>query len=46
MDKGIKGLLTGDLSVYIVQQIQISIDKYMAKFNEISRELEDVLEKQ
>lgn len=45
MDKGIKGLLTGDLSVYIVQQIQISIEKYMKRFNEISAEIEELLEK-
>jgi len=36
MDKGVKGLLTGDLSVYIIQQIKLSIDKYMKEFEEIS----------
>lgn len=28
MDKGMKGLLTGDLSVYVIQQIQTSIEKF------------------
>ena len=28
MDKGMKGLLTGDLSVYIIQQIQTSIEHF------------------
>jgi hypothetical protein len=28
MDKGMKGLLTGDLSVYIIQQIHTSIEMY------------------
>lgn len=37
MDKGMKGLLTGDLSVYIVQQIQTSIDKFQMQFDENSK---------
>lgn len=37
MDKGMKGLLTGDLSVYIVQQIQTSIDKFQIQFDENSK---------
>lgn len=45
MDKGVKGLLTGDLSVYIIQQIKLSIDKYMKEFEEISNQIKDLLEK-
>ena len=45
MDKGMKGLLTGDLSVYIVQQIQTSIEKYQANFDETSRDIEELLDK-
>lgn len=37
MDKGMKGLLTGDLSVYIVQQIHTSIDKFQIQFDENSK---------
>jgi len=32
-----KGLLTGDLSVYIVQQIHTSIDKFQIQFDENSK---------
>lgn len=46
MDKGMKGLLTGDLSVYIIQQIQTSIDKFQAEFETTSRQIEELLEKQ
>lgn len=28
MDKGVKGLVTGDLSVFIIQKIQVSIEKF------------------
>ena len=45
MDKGVKGLLTGDLSVYIIQQIQTSIEKYQSQLNEISIKIEEHLEK-
>ena len=46
MDKGMKGLLTGDLSVYIVQQIQTSIEKHQVNFDEASKQIEELLEKQ
>lgn len=45
MDKGIKGLLTGDLSVYVIQQIQTSIEKHKNKLEEISNKLDDLLDK-
>jgi len=45
MDKGIKGLVTGDLSVFIVQQIQTSIEKFKHQFEQISNKIEDLLEK-
>ncbi len=28
MDKGVKGLVSGDLSVFIIQRIQTSIEKF------------------
>jgi hypothetical protein len=45
MDKGIKGLLTGDLSVYIIQQIQTSIEKHKPAFEEASKIITDLMEK-
>lgn len=44
MDKGIKGLLTGDLSVYLIQQIQTSIDKYQERFSFLTNEIQSVLQ--
>ena len=32
IDKGVKGLLTGDMSVFLVQQIQTSIEKFKTRF--------------
>lgn len=46
MDKGMKGLLTGDLSVYIIQQIQTSIEKFQTDFESTSKQIEELLEKQ
>lgn len=31
MDKGIKGLLTGDLSIFVVKKIGSVLDKYSPK---------------
>jgi hypothetical protein len=35
MDKGMKGFLTGDLGAYAVKQIQISVEQYLPKMEEI-----------
>ena len=45
MDKGIKGLLTGDLSIYTLQSIQSALEKYHSKLVMSSEELEALLEK-
>lgn len=46
MDKGVKGLLSGDLSVVLLQQIQTSIEKYQKSFKKLAKKIEDLLDKQ
>jgi hypothetical protein len=46
MDKGMKGLLTGDLSVYIIQQIHTSIEMYKGQIELASKEIEDLLQEE
>ena len=46
MDKGMKGLLTGDLSVFIIQQIQTSIDLFQKDLADTHLEIEELLQKQ
>ena len=46
MDKGMKGLLTGDLSVYIIQQIQTSIEHFQRNLEDTQHEIEELLQKQ
>lgn len=45
MDKGVKGLLSGDLSSPIIMQIQNSIQHFKHSFESISQQIEDLLEK-
>lgn len=45
MDKGMKGLLTGDLSVYIIQQIQTSIEHFQRNLEDTQHEIEELLQK-
>lgn len=40
MDKGMKGMLSGDMSVYAIQQIQVIIEKQLPKMEYIQKELE------
>ena len=40
MDKGIKGLLTGDLSIFVVKKIQHVISKNEAKIKQACLELQ------
>lgn len=35
MDKGIKGLLTGDLSTYAIKQIQVGIEQLLPTLEKI-----------
>lgn len=45
MDKGVKGLLTGDLSVKLLKDIQVSIHKYKQDSTTVAKKIEDLLEK-
>lgn len=45
MDKGVKGLLSGDLSVPVIMQIQTSIEKFKQKFEYISGQIDELLKK-
>ena len=46
MDKGMKGLLTGDLSVPLLLEIEKSIDRYEIKFNKIQTKMQGITDKQ
>ena len=46
MDKGMKGLLTGDMTVPMLLDIQRSIEKYNRKFNTLSAKMNDLVLKQ
>lgn len=46
MDKGMKGLLTGDLSVPLLLEIEKSIDRYEIKFNKLQTKMQGLAEKQ
>jgi hypothetical protein len=45
MDKGMKGLLTGDLSVYIIQQLHTSIENFQSDLLTTSKQIENILDK-
>jgi len=45
MDKGVKGLLTGDVSIFLIQQIRVSIEKFQQRFQEISDEIANLMDK-
>jgi hypothetical protein len=42
-DKGMKGLLTGDLTVSLLMDIQKSIEKYQRKFDTLSLKMNDLV---
>lgn len=46
LDKGMKGLLTGDLTVPLLMDIQRSISKYQRKFDALSNKMNDLVLKQ
>jgi len=43
MDKGMKGLLTGDLTVSMLMEIQGSIERYQRKFDALSGKMNDLV---
>ena len=43
MDKGMKGLLSGDLTVALLFDTQRCIDKYQRKFNSMSNKMNDLV---
>ena len=43
MDKGMKGLLTGDLTVPLLMDIQKSIEKYQRKFDALTTKMNDLV---
>jgi hypothetical protein len=45
MDKGVKGLLVGDLSPTLLIQIQKSIGKYEQNFKAVGAQISELLEK-
>lgn len=46
MDKGVKGLLVGDLSPALLVEIQHSIGKYEKRCETFSRQITELLDKQ
>ena len=45
MDKGIKGLLSGDLTTYMIQSIENTLDKYHSRLFSESQELQELFDK-
>ncbi len=45
MDKGMKGLLTGDLSVFLLQQIQKNLDKFDKDLNKLASQIQSQFDK-
>ena len=46
MDKGMKGLLSGDMTVALLVDISRSISKYQQKFDALSKQINDLVLKQ
>ena len=46
MDKGVKGLLTGDLSVPLIMDIQQNIEMFQQKFERLSSQMNEIVERQ
>ena len=42
MDKGMKGMLTGDMSVPLLMEIEKSIDRYELKFNKLQSKMKGI----
>ena len=45
MDKGVKGLLSGDLSVPLILDMQQNIEVFQKKFERLSTEMNEIVEK-
>ena len=43
MDKGMKGLLTGDMTVALLVDIAKSIEQYQKKFDRLASKLNDLV---
>ena len=43
MDKGMKGLLSGDMTVALLVDISRSISKYQQKFDALSKQINDLV---
>ena len=46
MDKGVKGLLSGDMSAMILMEIQQSIEKYNRNFTKLTLKMNDLIDKE
>lgn len=46
MDKGVKGLLSGDMSAFLLLEIQQSIEKYNRNFSKLTAKMNDLIDKE
>ena len=46
MDKGVKGLLSGDMSAFLLLEIQRSIEKYNRNFTKLTAKMNDLIDKE
>lgn len=46
MDKGVKGLLSGDMSPYLLTEMQRAFEKYYRKLDKVSTKMNDIIAKQ
>lgn len=46
MDKGVKGLLSGDMSSMLLMEIQQSIEKYNRNFTKLTAKMNDLIDKE
>jgi hypothetical protein len=46
MDKGVKGLLSGDMSSMLLLDIQRSIEKYQRNFTKLTAKMNDLIDKE
>lgn len=45
MDKGVKGLLSGDLSPFLLIRMQHAFDKYYKKLDKVATKMNEIQEK-
>lgn len=46
MDKGVKGLLSGDMSPFLLVQMQRAFEKYYKKLDKVSQKMNEIILKQ